>query len=174
MASQGKGPQDGKLLVASALPLTGPLRVTSQPSADRKPSRGLGCTAPLHVPARVAHICSAHLASLTDQLLAPNQKGQVGVLGRGRKERRITHSCSRQRMRRREAVRMKLGGVLPRAGAAGQEVHRSGRPCLNHPQRQVKPRQLSAYKALVPCCASCALRGSFLLPPTLSLVGVPD
>lgn len=72
----------------------------------------------MHVPANVAHICSVHLASLTDQLLALNQKGQVGVLGKGRKERRIMHSCSRQRMRR-QPVRMKLGEVLPWNSRAG-------------------------------------------------------
>lgn len=66
------------------------------------------------MPVSVAHICSTHLAPFTDQLLAPNQKGQVGVLGRGRKEKRdyaqLFHTGNEE-----AAVRMRLGERLGEA-----------------------------------------------------------
>lgn len=54
----------------------------------------------------------------TDQLLAPNQKGQVGVLGRGRKER---GDYAQLLLTGNEgaALRMRLGGVRPWSSRAG-------------------------------------------------------
>lgn len=55
---------------------------------------------------------------LTDQLLAPNQKGQVGVLGRGRKERG-DYAQLFLTGNEEAALRMRLGGVLLWSSRAG-------------------------------------------------------
>lgn len=101
--------------VALNLSPTGPLNVTSQPSASWQEAitrPGLDsqppCTCWPMLYTSVQHIWPL----FTDQLLAPNQKGQVGVLGRGRKEGE-DYAQLFLTGNEEAALRMRLGGVRP-------------------------------------------------------------
>lgn len=86
------------------------------------PDQGGGWTGSPLPRAGQSHTHLFDLALLTDQLLALNQKGQVGVLGeqRGGGDR-IMHSCSKKG-EREEAGGMRLGGAWGQAGAGRPQL----------------------------------------------------
>lgn len=86
------------------------------------PGHGRGWTESLGTRAGQYHTHLFDLALFTDQLLAQNQKGQVGVLGMGEvRGEGIMHSCSRKG-KREEAGRNEAARGPGQAGAGSPQL----------------------------------------------------